>query len=158
MPFDTVLDMNPYLAPGQTSTQTMELIGIITHQGTKEQGHYVTISKKGNRWISHNDAIVTQVTVTQLLQTQAYIMIYRKMDHEGGTGTNGPRNPITVHESTVKKSKLSHKIEYRPEEPSLLPGPWVSYPEQNNPCQQNSNGGDTNNPAPYMGGDFLRRT
>jgi len=156
VPFDTVLDMKPYLAPGQTSTQTMELIGIITHQGTKEQGHYVTISKKGNRWISHNDAIVTQVTVTQLLQTQAYIMIYRKMDHEGGTGTNGPRNPITVHESTVKKSKLSHKIEYRPEEPSLLPGPWVSYPEQNNPCQQNSNGGDTPQPSPIYGGGLLK--
>jgi len=78
----------------------MELIGIITHQGTKEQGHYVTITKKGNKWISHNDTIVTQVTVTQLLQTQAYIMIYRKMDH----GTNGPRNPITVQKSTIKKS------------------------------------------------------
>ena len=37
VPFDTVLDMKPYLAPGHTSTQTMELIGIITHKGTKEQ-------------------------------------------------------------------------------------------------------------------------
>jgi len=41
--------MKPYLAPGQASTQTMELIGIITHQGTKEQGHYVAITKKGNK-------------------------------------------------------------------------------------------------------------
>jgi len=49
VPFDTVLDMKPYLAPGQASTQTMELIGIITHQGTKEQGHYVAITKKGNK-------------------------------------------------------------------------------------------------------------
>jgi len=71
VPFDTVLDMKPYLA----STLTMELIGIIAHQGTKEQGHYVTITKKGNELISRNDAIVTQATLTQLHQTQAYIMI-----------------------------------------------------------------------------------
>ena len=48
-------------------------------------------SSSATKWISHNDAIVTQVTVTQFLQTQAYIIIYRKMDHDGGTGTNGPR-------------------------------------------------------------------
>jgi len=90
-----VLDMKPYMARGYTSTQIMELIGIITHQGTKEHGHYVTITRKGNKWISYNDAIVTQVTEAELLQTQAYIIIYRRMDHDGGTGTNGPRNAIT---------------------------------------------------------------
>jgi len=81
----------------------MELIGIITHQGTKEQGHYSTRTRKGNKWISHNDAIVTKVTETELLQTQAYIIIYRKMDHDGGTGTNGLRNSITIQKSTIEK-------------------------------------------------------
>ena len=47
MPFDTVLDMKPYLAPGQASTPKMELSGIIAHQGTKEQGKYVAITKQG---------------------------------------------------------------------------------------------------------------
>jgi len=92
MPFDTVLEMKPYLAPGQASPQTMELIGIISHQGTKDQGHYVAITKRGNEWISHNDAKVAQTTLTQLHQTQAYIMIYRKMDHNKATGINGPRD------------------------------------------------------------------
>jgi len=156
VPYDTVLDMKPYLAPGQASTQTMELIGIIAHQGTKEQGHYVTITKKGNKWISHNDAIVTQASVTQLLQTQAYIMTYRKMDHEGGNGTNGPKDSITVQESTTKKSKLSHKMEHRPEESSLLPGPRVKYPEQNLPCQQRSNGGEIPQPSFMYGGGLLK--
>jgi len=66
LPFDTVLEMKPYLVPGQASSQTMELIGIISHQGTKEQGHYVAITKRGNEWISHNDAKVVQTTSTQL--------------------------------------------------------------------------------------------
>jgi len=70
------------------------------------------------------------------------------MDHDGGTGTNGPRNSIRVQESTTKKSKLSHKMEHRLEESSLLLGPRVTYPEQNIPCQQGSNGGDTPQPSP----------
>ena len=114
--------MKPYLSPGQASSQTMELIGIIAHQGTKEQGHYVTITKKGNEWISHNDAKVTPATLTQLHQTQAYIKIYRKMDHNGGIGTNGPKDSImVVQQSTAKKFKLSHGMEHSPEESPLLP-------------------------------------
>jgi len=154
VPFDTVLDMKPYLAPEHTSPLIMELIGIITHQGTKEQGHYVTITRKGNEWISYNDAIVTQVTVTELLQTQAYILIYRKKDHGGGTGTNGPSNFTTIQNSITKKSKLSHKEEYRPVE-SLPPGPGGKFPEQNIPCQQKTIGGDTPQPSPIYGEGLL---
>ena len=58
VPFDTVLEMKPYLAPGQASPPKMELIGIISHQGTKDHVHYVAITKRGNEWTSHNDAIV----------------------------------------------------------------------------------------------------
>ena len=48
VPVDTVFDMQPHLAPGQASPQTMALIGIISHQGTKEQGHYVAITYLGD--------------------------------------------------------------------------------------------------------------
>ena len=85
VPFDTVLDMKPYLAPGHASPQTMEQIGIIAHQGTKEQGHVVTITKKGNEWISHNDAITTQTTPAHLHQSQAYVLMYRKIKQSTGT-------------------------------------------------------------------------
>ena len=61
MPFDMVLEMKPYLAPGQASPQTQELIGIISHQGTKDQGHYVAITKRGNEWTLYNDAITAQL-------------------------------------------------------------------------------------------------
>jgi len=39
-------------------------------------------------------------------------------------------------------------MEHRLEESSLLLGPRVTYPEQNIPCQQGSNGGDTPQPSP----------
>jgi len=108
MTFDTVLDMKPYLAPGQASPHTMDLIGIISHEGTKEQGHYVTITKRGNDWTSYNDAIVTQATLTQLHQTQAYIMIYRKMDHNGVNGTNGPKDSTSWPTVYRKRSSSYH--------------------------------------------------
>ena len=155
MPFDTILDMKPYLAPGHTSTLIMELIGIITHQGTKEQGHYVAITRKGNEWFSYNDAIVTQVTVTELLQKQAYILMYRRKDHVGGTGTHGPRNSTTSQNSIIKKPKLSHKVEYSPLE-SLTPGPRGKFPEQNIPYQQKSSGGDIPQPSPIYGEGLLK--
>ena len=55
VPFDTVLDMKPHLAPGQASPQTMELIGIISHQGTKEQEHYVAITYLGEVGLYEGD-------------------------------------------------------------------------------------------------------
>jgi len=71
IPFDTVSEMEPYLVSGQTSPQKMKLIGIISHQGTKDQGHDVVITKRGNEWTTYNnDAITTQATLTQLHQTQ----------------------------------------------------------------------------------------
>jgi len=155
VPFDTILDMKPYLAPGPPSALRMELIGIITHQGTKEQGHYVAITRKGHKWFSYNDAIVTRVTVTELLQTQAYILIYRRKDQDGGTATHGPRNSTMIQNSTIKKPKLSHKMEYRPLK-SLTPGPRGKLPEQNIPCQQRSSGGDIPQPGLIYGEGLLK--
>ena len=88
----------------------MELIGIISHQGTRDQGHYVAITKRGNKWTSYNDAITAQTTLTQLHQTQTYIMIYRKMDHSEVTEIDAPRDStIANQQSPAKKSKPSHK-------------------------------------------------
>ena len=77
------------------------------------------------------------------------------MDHDGGTGTNGPRNSITIQKSTIKKPKLSHKMEHRSVE-SLPPSPQVKFPEQNIPCQKKSIGGDTPQPSPVYGKGLLK--
>ena len=93
--------------------------------------------------------------MTELLQTQAYILIYRRKDHVGGTGTHGPRNSTTILNFIIKKPKLSHKAEYRPLE-SLTPGPRGKFPEQNNPYQQKSSGGDIPQPSPIYGEGLLK--
>ena len=104
---------------------------------TKDQGHYVAITKRGNEWISHIDAKVAQTTLSQLHQTQAYIMIYRKMDHVETTGINGPRDSTMAGQQlTAKKFKLSHKTEHSPEESLLHPDPLTKIPEKKLPRQK----------------------
>jgi len=149
MPFDTVLEMKPYLAPGQASPQKMELIGIISHQGTKDPGHYVAITKRGNEWISYNDAITAQTTSTQLHQTQAYIMIHRKMDHNEATGINAPRDSTMADQQLpAKKSKPLHKTQHSYKESPLHPDPPIKFPQNNLPRQDASDGGVIPQPNP----------
>jgi len=136
--FDTVLEMEPYPAPGQALSQKMKLIGIISHQGTKDQGHYVAITKRGNEWISYNDAITAQTTLTQLHQTQAYIMIYRKMDYNEATEIDAPRDPTMANQQLPA---LSNKTQHRNEESPLHPDPPIKFPEKNLPRKQGSNVG-----------------
>jgi len=134
--------MEPYLAPGQALSQKTKLIGIISHQGTKNQGHYVAITKKGNKWTSYNDAITAQTTLTQLHQTQAYIMMYRKIDQNEVTEIDAPRDPTMANQQLpTKKSKPSNKTQHRNEESPLHPDPPIKFPEKNLPRQEVSNVG-----------------
>jgi len=78
------------MAPGLGSAQKMELIGMISHQGTEQHGHYVAITKKGQEWTLHNDASTTQTTPAHLHQSQAYVLIYRKTKLSTETETETP--------------------------------------------------------------------
>ena len=59
IPFDTTLEMEPFMAPGLGPAQKMELIGMISHQGTEKHGHYVAATKKGKDWIMMMIAFIT---------------------------------------------------------------------------------------------------
>ena len=89
-PFDTTLEMDPFMAPGLRSAQKMKLIGMISHQGSEKHGHYVAMTKKGEDWILHNDSSTTLATPAHLHQSQAYILIYRKAKLNTETETEIP--------------------------------------------------------------------
>jgi len=78
IPFDITLSLEPYIMQGYPPIQDMELIGIISHQGTKDNGHYIAMTKKEEEWTLYNDAITTQTTIQHIHQTWAYILMYRK--------------------------------------------------------------------------------
>jgi len=66
IPFDTTLDLGPYMTPRHAPTHDMNLVGIISHQGTKDTGHYTAMTKREDKWTLYNDAITTQTTMTHI--------------------------------------------------------------------------------------------
>ena len=151
--------MEPYLAPGQTTPQKMKLIGIISHQGTKNQGHYVAITNRGNVWTSYNDAVTAQTTLTQLHQTQAYIMIYRKMDHNEATGINEPRDSTMADQQLpAKKFKPSHKHSIATKSLRYTRTHRSSSLRRTSPAKKNQTVRSSPNSTPYMKKDLPRRT
>jgi len=78
--FDTTLDLEPYMTPRPPQPHDMRLVGIISHYGTKNNGHYTAITRRGDEWTLFNDAIAVQTPTLQIHQTQAYILMYRKTE------------------------------------------------------------------------------
>jgi len=79
-PFGTTLDLEPYMTPRPPQPHGLELVGIISHHGTKGNGHYIAITRRGDEWTLLNDAIAVQTPRLQIHQTQAYILMYRKIE------------------------------------------------------------------------------
>lgn len=78
--FPTYLDMSKYCQTdkvSETPAIVYELIGLISHQGSVNQGHYTSICKiPGGQWFKFNDSMVTAVTETDVLKEQAYLLFY----------------------------------------------------------------------------------
>jgi len=90
----------------------MKLVGIISYQGTKDNGHYTAITKKEDKWTLYNDAITTQITMKHIHQTQAYIQMYRKIEQRTGTGKPAPTDILKNLES---QSRAKVNLNPRPE-------------------------------------------
>jgi hypothetical protein len=116
-PFETILNMEPFMTPGLRSAQKMELIGIISHQGTGKNGHYVAATKKGTEWILYDDAITTQLTLAQLHRLQAYVLIYRKTTPNTETGAIPEADTSQKSTEKLVPANQDHKCRMKP----LLP-------------------------------------
>jgi len=108
----------------------MKPIGMISHQGTKVHGQYVAITNRGNEWTSYNDAITAQTTLSHLHQLQAYILIYRKMEHSAGTERD---STMASQQLPTEKSKPSHKTHHSEKEPPQQLDPPIKIPLEKNP-------------------------
>lgn len=79
--FPLYLNMCSYCDPsdadGEVPDVIYELIGIVAHKGTVNEGHYVSITKvAGGQWFKFNDSMVTSVKEEELLREQAYLLYY----------------------------------------------------------------------------------
>ena len=111
--FDTTLDLEPYMTPGHSPSHDMKLVGIISHHGTKDNGHYTAMTRREDKWTLYNDAITTQTTRRHVHQTQAYILMYRKTKQRVGTGEPAPTDIPKKYES---QSRAKGNLNPRPGE------------------------------------------
>eukprot|EP00268_Persea_americana_P040468 TRINITY_DN40204_c0_g1_i2.p1 TRINITY_DN40204_c0_g1~~TRINITY_DN40204_c0_g1_i2.p1 ORF type:complete len:1010 (-),score=211.69 TRINITY_DN40204_c0_g1_i2:505-3534(-) len=91
--FRDTLDLCPYMGPrsGEMEKCMYRLVGVVEHSGTMRGGHYVAyfkgamsrgkIEKEGgsSTWYYASDAHVHEVSLTEVLQSEAYILFYEKM-------------------------------------------------------------------------------
>jgi len=80
------------MTPRPKQPYDMNLIGIISHHGTKDNGHYIAITRRDDKWTLYNDAIATQTTMSHIHQTQAYILMYRKAEPRPETREPVPKD------------------------------------------------------------------
>jgi len=129
----------------------MRLIGIISHQGTKDNGHYTAMTNREDKWTLCNDAITTQTTTTHIHQTQAYILMYRKTEQSTGMGKSVLRDsPTKMASQSSSKGKPNPrpKTQQRGETPAPQPDlPIKTPPGQNLPRQGRIDEGANPNPT-----------
>lgn len=92
--FRDTLDLWPYMDPkggGVREKCRYHLVGVVEHSGTMRGGHYVAYVKgqrsrgkaekeEGNSmWFYTSDAYVREVSLTDVLQSEAYILFYEKV-------------------------------------------------------------------------------
>jgi len=134
IPFDTTLDLEPYMTPGHSLTHDMKLVGIISHHGTKDNGHYTAMTKRADKWTLYNDAITTQTTMKHLHQTQAQILMYRKTGQRTGMGKPAPTDiPKKMESQSRAKGNLNPRPEAQQERET--PAPQLEFLTQSPPGQ-----------------------
>lgn len=91
--FEETFDLQPYTDPRFVGSDKLEyhLIGVVVHEGSVDTGHcfaYVRGDKsvgseednKDFTWYCLNDSVVHEVSLQQVLESQAYMLFYEKKD------------------------------------------------------------------------------
>ncbi|CAL9737363.1 ubiquitin carboxyl-terminal hydrolase 8 [Monosporozyma servazzii] len=84
--FPLYLKMNNYCDDNSNSKDTTdattpdifyELVGIISHQGTVNEGHYTaTLKLPSGQWFKFNDSMISLLKEEQVLKEQAYLLFF----------------------------------------------------------------------------------
>lgn len=78
--FPIYLNMSPFLhAVEETRVPDVvyELIAVISHEGSVNQGHYTSMCKiPGGQWFKFNDSMVVTISEEDVLKQQAYLLFY----------------------------------------------------------------------------------
>ncbi|OVA12789.1 Ubiquitin carboxyl-terminal hydrolases family 2 [Macleaya cordata] len=90
--FGETIDLRPYMDPRSVEKDTYDyrLLGVVEHSGTMRGGHYVAYVRGqksrgkteedngSSTWFHASDAHVREVSLTEVLRSEAYILFYEK--------------------------------------------------------------------------------
>ncbi|KAI5813821.1 hypothetical protein BZA77DRAFT_320403 [Pyronema omphalodes] len=83
--FPLELDMTPYTtrakrkakaATGLPGQVLYDLLSVVVHKGEINSGHYICYCRDKEQWFQFDDSVVTLATEKQVLQAQAYLLVY----------------------------------------------------------------------------------
>lgn len=59
-----------------------QLCSVIVHQGTGNGGHYIAYVNRENQWYFTSDSVTRKASLSEVLGSQAYILMYRKIERQ----------------------------------------------------------------------------
>jgi Ubiquitin carboxyl-terminal hydrolase len=103
--FDMIFDLKPYLTDelkAKHANMFCRLFAVIVHAGkNSHSGHYIAFVRdiSQNEWWKMDDSRVTAVTMNEVMQAEAYMLLYRVVQH-----------PVAVQLEELHKKKLQEKL------------------------------------------------
>jgi ubiquitin C-terminal hydrolase len=103
--FDMIFDLKPYLTDelkAKHANMFCRLFAVIVHAGkNSHSGHYIAFVRdvSQNEWWKMDDSRVTAVTMSEVMQAEAYMLLYRVVQH-----------PVAVQLEELHKKKLQEKL------------------------------------------------
>lgn len=93
--FGETLEIGDYMSSlNKSQPPPYNLVGILVHQGHScASGHYLAFVKKHDEWYKCNDAVVTKVDLSTVLEQQAYILMYEVAEMRDRSGST-PRAAV----------------------------------------------------------------
>lgn len=59
-----------------------ELSSVIVHKGKIDNGHYISFARQGGEWFRFDDSMVVQVSESEVLGAEAYMLFYIAREFE----------------------------------------------------------------------------
>ena len=92
-----------------------ELQSVIVHWNRIRNGHYITVGKRRNSWKKFDNSFTDTISISKVLNQQAYILLYRRFGNYDIKETSSYNNKRDVNLEETKNitSFLKAKIEER---------------------------------------------
>ncbi len=76
------LNLNKYLVGPKIVDYIYDLVAVNQHYGASFGGHYTSVCKNGNKWYEFDDDDVTETTKNSIVNSNAYVLIYKLREEE----------------------------------------------------------------------------